>query len=155
MIQSNSPRHVAIIMDGNGRWANERRHSRTWGHIRGARVVSEIVRTASNNNVKALTLYAFSTENWSRPLREIQTIFILIDKYLQREQQRILDNNIRFSVMGNTTGLSQRTIQHIKNLEEMTRSARGLKLTFAFNHGGRADIVDSVNTFILRHRGKK
>ena len=155
MRQENPLKHVAIIMDGNGRWAKNRGHSRTWGHIRGAKVVSKIIETASKKNVEALTLYSFSTENWSRPIIEIQTIFMLLDKYLQREQQRILDNDICFKVMGDILGLPQKTIKRIDNLEKITRSANGLKLTFAFGYGGRTDIVSSVNKFIAYCPNKK
>ncbi len=155
MGQNKSLKHVAVIMDGNGRWAKDRCHSRTWGHIRGAKVVSEIIETASKQSIEALTLYAFSTENWSRPFIEIQTIFILLDKYLQKERQRILDNDICFKVIGDLKGLPKKTMMHIKGLEESTMRAEGLKLTFAFGHGGRTDIVNSVNKFIDRYPNKK
>src|SRR5690606_20567215 len=84
---TNIPRHVAIIMDGNGRWANARAHSRVWGHVRGSRVVSKIVEEADDLGVKALTLYAFSTENWCRPKDEIKTLFSLLKKFLKIERK--------------------------------------------------------------------
>ena len=144
---------MAIIMDGNGRWAESRRHPRTWGHIRGAKVVSHIVKTASNSSIRSLTLYAFSTENWSRPVGEIRVLFTLLKKYLQKEQKKIIDNNIRFRVMGDTSGISKETTQLIKGLEEASGKASGLNLTFAFGHGGRSDILSSVNRFISQHPG--
>src|SRR6478736_9587481 len=92
--------HVAIIMDGNGRWANQRFRPRIWGHVRGSAVVSDIVEAADDLGMKALTMYAFSTENWSRPLEEVSTLFTLLKKFLIKEKNRILINNIKFKVIG-------------------------------------------------------
>lgn len=152
---NNSPAHVAIIMDGNGRWANARAHSRVWGHIRGSRVVSRIVEEADELGVKALTLYAFSTENWCRPKEEITTLFGLLKKFLKIERKRIIQNTIMFRVIGDTTALPADTLKLISDLENETRSNNGLKLTFAFGYGGRKEIVDAVNTFIQNNPGEK
>ena len=89
-LKNNPPNHVAILMDGNGRWAQARSHSRVWGHIRGVRTVSKIVEEADDCGVKALTMYAFSTENWSRPLTEVKTLFSLLTLYLQVYQMALL-----------------------------------------------------------------
>ncbi len=155
---SNNPQtlinHVAIIMDGNGRWANTRSHGRVWGHIRGSRVVSRIVEEAEALEIKALTMYAFSTENWSRPLKEIKTLFNLLRKFLLLEQKRIIDNQICFKVMGDISKLPIETKKIISTLEEKTRDAKGLKLTFAFGYGGRSEILYSVNSFIKKKSGK-
>ncbi|MEX0798629.1 MAG: polyprenyl diphosphate synthase [Bacteriovoracaceae bacterium] len=146
--------HVAIIMDGNGRWANERRHTRVWGHIRGARVVNEIVRSASEINLKALTLYAFSTENWNRPKEEVQTLFRLLKKFLIREGENIVANNVQFKMIGDISHLNEETKNLIKKIESESSDCDGLKLNFAFSYGGRREIVDAVNSFVAQNPGK-
>jgi len=148
-------KHIAIIMDGNGRWANEKFRPRVWGHIRGSKIVNTIVESASNLELEALTLYAFSTENWSRPNEEVSTLFKLLKKFLKREKQSILKNQIQFRVIGNISGLDQETKDLILSIENETKDATGLKLSFAFSYGGRREIVDSVNQFIGLNPGKK
>lgn len=138
-------KHVAIIMDGNGRWAEKRSHPRIWGHVRGSQIVSEIVEEADDLDIKALTLYAFSTENWSRPLLEVKTLFRLLYKFIIRERDRIIANNISFKVIGDISALPAETIALVRNLELQTRSAPGLKLTFAFGYGGRGEIIEAIN----------
>jgi len=140
-------KHVAIIMDGNGRWANQRIRPRIWGHVRGSAVVSDIVKSADDLGLKALTLYAFSTENWSRPIEEVSILFKLLKKFLLKEKQKILSNNIKFKVIGEIQNLPLETINLIKEVEELTKNATGLRLTFAFNYGGRAEILRAVNLF--------
>lgn len=147
-------KHVAIIMDGNGRWANQRLRPRLWGHVRGSGVVSDIVQAADDIGLSALTLYAFSTENWSRPLEEVSTLFRLLKKFLLKEKARILANNIKFKVIGEIQNLPAETIQLIKDIEGLTQEATGLKLTFAFSYGGRAEILRAVNTFTANNPGK-
>ncbi len=142
-----SIKHVAIIMDGNGRWANKRFRPRVWGHVRGSAVVSDIVKASDDIGLKALTLYAFSTENWSRPLEEVSTLFRLLKKFLMKEKVRILSNNIKFKVIGEIQNLPHETVQLIKEIEGLTANATGLNLTFAFNYGGRAEILRAVNAF--------
>lgn len=150
----NSIKHVAIIMDGNGRWANERNHPRVWGHVRGSNVVSEIVETADDLGIKALTLYAFSSENWSRPRAELKVLFKLLKKFIVKETNRIIKNNIRFKIIGDTSGLPKETVELVQALEDQTKDHKGLKLTFAFGYGGRNEIVSAVNNFIQNHPGK-
>ncbi len=149
-----SIKHVAVIMDGNGRWATKRYRPRVWGHVRGAAVVSDIVQTADDLGLKALTLYAFSTENWSRPVEEVSTLFRLLKKFLLKEKQRILSNNIKFRVIGEIQNLSLDTIHLIKSLEEETANNTGLMLTFAFGYGSRSEIVRAVNQYIEANPGK-
>ncbi|HLT22704.1 MAG TPA: polyprenyl diphosphate synthase [Bacteriovoracaceae bacterium] len=149
-----SIKHVAVIMDGNGRWATKRYRPRVWGHVRGAAVVSDIVQAADDLGLKALTLYAFSTENWSRPVEEVSTLFRLLKKFLLKEKQRILSNNIKFQVIGEIQNLSLDTISLIKSLEEETKNNTGLMLTFAFGYGSRSEIVRAVNHFIEANPGK-
>lgn len=144
-----SIKHVAIIMDGNGRWANKRFRPRIWGHVRGSSVVSDIVKAADDIGLKALTMYAFSTENWSRPIEEVSSLFRLLKKFLIKEKQRILSNNIKFKVIGEIQNLPFETVSLIKEMENLTKDATGLHLTFAFNYGGRAEILRAINTFQL------
>ena len=150
-----SIKHVAIIMDGNGRWAKKRFRPRVWGHIRGSAVVSDIVKAADDVGLKAITLYAFSTENWSRPLEEVTTLFKLLKKFLIKEKARILSNNIKFKVVGEIQSLPFETVELIKEIEAMTEMATGLNLTFAFNYGGRSEIVRAVNSFQSNHPNKE
>ena len=145
--------HVAIIMDGNGRWARRRGRPRVWGHIRGSAVISKIVEEAQNCKIQALTLYAFSTENWQRPSAEIQILFSLLQKYLAKEKKRILKNNIRFRIMGDIVKLPKAIQESIRELEDLTQDMEGLKLTFAFGYGGRDEIVWAVNNFIKKKPG--
>jgi len=149
-----SLKHVAIIMDGNGRWAKQRFRPRIWGHVRGSGVVSDIVKAADEVGLKSLTLYAFSTENWSRPVDEVSTLFKLLKKFLSKEKQRILKNNIKFRVIGETQNLPLETINLIKEVETLTASATGLNLTFAFGYGGRSEILRAMNNFIQQNPGK-
>ncbi len=148
MVNSTNPtklRHIAIIMDGNGRWAQGRSHSRVFGHIRGARIVSSIVQEAIDMDILELTLFAFSTENWSRPLSEIKVLFSLLKKFILNERARIIKNRIRFKVIGDISRLPEETKKIIFDLEKTTESFSKLKLTFAFGYGGRAEIVSAVN----------
>ena len=143
--------HVAIIMDGNGRWAKTRGRPRIWGHIRGSSVVSKIVQEAQECKINALTLYAFSTENWQRPSAEIRILFNLLQKYLIKEKKRIVKNNIRFRIMGNIKKLPAIIQNSIRELEDLTKEMKGLKLTFAFGYGGRDEIVWAANNFMKKN----
>lgn len=150
----NTMKHVAIIMDGNGRWAKKRFRPRIWGHVRGSSVVSEIVEAADDLGVRALTLYAFSTENWSRPVEEVSILFKLLKKFLLKERVRLLKNNVHFKVIGEIQGLPEDTVALIKETEALTAKATGLKLTFAFSYGGRAEIMRAVNQFQIQNPSK-
>ncbi len=147
--------HVAIIMDGNGRWATERRRPRVWGHVRGTRVVGDIVETAAKEKLKALTLYAFSTENWRRPSDEINVLFKLLKKFLSKERDQIVSNNIRFKMIGDMRELSEETRKIALELEKASELNDGLMLNLAFSYGGRKEIVDAVNDFIKENPGKE
>lgn len=150
-----SLKNVAIIMDGNGRWAKERRRPRVWGHVRGAEVVREIVTTAAKSDLESLTLYAFSTENWTRPTDEITSLFKLLKKFLKREQKTILENNIQFDVIGNYKVLDSSIVELIEHLKYNSRTNTGLRLSLAVNYGGRAEIVDAVNSFLKENPGRE
>ena len=149
-----SIKHVAIIMDGNGRWASMRAHPRVWGHVRGSGIVADIVEAADDAGVGALTMYAFSTENWCRPQTEVRVLFNLLHKFLKRERDRILKNNIRFKIMGDITNLPVSTKNLIAQLENESRLNTGLKLTFAFGYGGRSEITQAMNLFVKENPGR-
>ena len=147
-------KHVAVIMDGNGRWAKQRSHPRVWGHVRGSAVVSHIVQEADDLGIEALTMYAFSSENWSRPQTEVLVLFNLLYKFLRKERERILKNNIRFRIMGDISNLPEQTKRLIGELELESSHNTGLKLTFAFGYGARSEIVHAVNRYMKAYPGK-
>ena len=148
-------KHVAIIMDGNGRWATQRMHSRVWGHVRGSSAVSEIVQAADDLGVEALTLYAFSTENWRRPNVEVSVLFKLLHKFLLKERRRLVQNRVAFRVIGDTSKLPLATQELIADLESETKGFAGLKLTFCFSYGARMELLHAVNQFIATHPGQE
>lgn len=152
---SHNIKHVAVIMDGNGRWAKQRSHPRVWGHVRGSAVVSHIVQEADALGIEALTMYAFSSENWSRPQTEVLVLFNLLYKFLKKERARILKNNIRFRIMGDIKNLPEQTRKLIGQLENETAHHTGLKLTFAFGYGARSEIAYAVNGFMKANPGKE
>lgn len=150
-----SIKHVAIIMDGNGRWAKERGRPRVWGHVRGSNRVLDIVVCAANLGLESLTLYAFSTENWSRPKEEVVSLFKLLRKFLRKEKDNLIKNNIRFNVIGNYRVLDNKIVEVVDEIIEETRSNTGLNLSLAINYGGRTEIVDAVNDFLKVNRQKE
>ncbi len=154
-MSENKLRHVAIIMDGNGRWATMRSRPRVWGHIRGSSVVADIVEEADACGVQALTLYAFSTENWCRPKAEVFVLFALLKKFLLKERPRLLKNKVRFKMMGDISHLPKDTQDLIQSLEKDTADFKGLKLTFAFSYGARDEIVSAVNNWVEKNPGQK
>jgi undecaprenyl diphosphate synthase len=151
----NLPNHIAIIMDGNGRWAREKGFSRVKGHEKGAQVVNEIVRESAKIKLHYLTLYAFSSENWKRPRYEINFLMRLLNKYLIREEKEIMDNNIRFTTIGRTESFPTKTRELIQQLTAQSASNTGLTLCLALNYGARSEIVDAVRKVCLAVTDKK
>jgi len=144
MSANNLPRHIAIIMDGNGRWARNLGMTRIRGHIRGVNSVRDITTECARKHLEQLTLYAFSKENWSRPRYEIGLLMRLLKRYLIKERPTIKDNNIRFTVIGQIEGLPEDVRKEIAiNIEE-SKSNTGMILCLALNYGGRAEIVDAA-----------
>ncbi len=133
--------HVAIIMDGNGRWAERRGLPRSAGHKAGARAVRRIVESAARASVEVLTLYAFSSDNWARPSQEIASLMRLFKRYLVSETARCLENNVRLSVIGRRDRLSADLVRTIENTERLTASGSGLKLRLAIDYSARAAIA--------------
>jgi undecaprenyl diphosphate synthase len=136
-----TPKHVAIIMDGNGRWANRRFMPRVYGHRKGAVRVREIVEAAAKAGVEVLTLYAFSTENWQRPKDEIHAIMKLLDFYLVEERSRLAQNNVSLGVIGDLGRLPERSQMLIKESMQMLASNTGLRLNLGLSYGGREEIL--------------
>lgn len=135
------PGHIAIIMDGNGRWAKDRFRPRIFGHIKGARVAKKIITKSVEIGVQNLTLYAFSTENWGRPAEEVSFLMRLLQRYLIRERHLLLKQNIRFNVIGQFKELPPLVVEEIEKTIALTQQNTGMRLTFALNYGGRQDLV--------------
>ena len=140
----NIPEHVAIIMDGNGRWAKKRKMPRIKGHYEGMQTIKTITREASNIGIKYLTLYAFSTENWSRPESEVNYIMNLPVNFLKTFLPELIEKNVKVETIGFGEGLPQSTIEAINQAKEKTKNNTGLTLIFAINYGGRAEIIQSM-----------
>lgn len=140
------PAHVAIIMDGNGRWANQRMIPRFQGHRKAVRAVRAVVEAAAELELQVLTLYAFSTENWSRPHQEVSMLMRLFEEFLQKELSTLLKNNIRFSVIGNRSELPDFLDSPINQALSATQENTGLTLNLAINYGGRAEIIRAVQS---------
>ena len=138
------PNHIAIIMDGNGRWAKQRSQPRIFGHKAGAESVRAVMDTCARLNIKAVTLYAFSTENWKRPEDEVSGLMQMLKFYLKQELKTVHKNNIRFQAIGNIAGLSEDLQQQIAGAEEKTGANTGTILSLALNYGGRAEIVEAA-----------
>lgn len=135
------PSHVAIIMDGNGRWAKKRLFNRVRGHERGVEVVREIVRAARKIGISVLTLYAFSTENWQRPKAEVTALMAILRKFLKEELQEMQENNIRLSTIGQTERLPERVRKLLYETMSLTEKNDGMILNLALSYGSRTEIV--------------
>jgi undecaprenyl diphosphate synthase len=144
------PRHVAVIMDGNGRWARERGLPRTEGHRRGAEAVQRSVEACVELGVEFLTLYAFSSENWKRPKSEIEALMTLLDRFLRTKLDDMLKQNVRFQAIGRLTDLPVSCQESLHRAIERTATNTGLTLILALSYGGREEIVDGVKS-LLRH----
>ncbi len=142
------PAHVAIIMDGNGRWAQQRHLPRVEGHRAGIESVRQAVETSARLGIDVLTLYAFSMENWKRPRTEINTLMMLLKRYLRLELETLLRNDIRFAVIGRTDALRPDVQQELQAASARTAANRGMLFNIALNYGGRAEIVDAVRRLI-------
>ena len=144
----NIPRHVAIIMDGNGRWAKERGQIRLQGHLAGMEALREIVRHSQRLGVEYLTVYAFSTENWKRPADEVSGIFKLVVKYVNSELKELNENNVRVSILGDWSAIPKDSADSVRLAIKTTENNTGLKFNIALNYGGRAEITRAVNKLI-------
>jgi undecaprenyl diphosphate synthase len=151
---SNLPRHVAIIMDGNGRWAQKRNKSRLEGHKAGAKSVKEIVETAKELGIKFLTLYSFSKENWGRPKKEVNGLMKLLYNYLGSQVKNLMKHNIKLNAIGDLDDLPLYVRKRLREVMEKTRNNDGMVLTLALSYSGRNEILRAVNK-VLKERKKE
>jgi len=149
------PKHIAIIMDGNGRWAKKRLMPRISGHRRGLESVKTVITQCQKLNIPFLTLFAFSTENWLRPTQEVDFLMSLFQDSIKKESSSLIKNNIRFKLIGDRKPFPKKLIDKIKDLENLTEKNTGLTLSIAINYGGRWDIVNAVNEYRKKNHFKK
>ncbi|MCI5613362.1 MAG: isoprenyl transferase [Agathobacter sp.] len=142
------PRHVAIILDGNGRWAKSKGMPRNYGHTVGAKNVETICKAANDLGIEYLTLYAFSTENWKRPESEVQALMTLLESYLKNCVKTAEKNNMRVRVIGDKTGLTEKFQERIAQLEELSAVNTGLNLTIAINYGSRDEMIRGIKKLV-------
>lgn len=148
------PNHVAIIMDGNGRWAKKRNNIRSYGHLEGANRVVEIVRTASNLGINVLSLFAFSTENWKRPLEEVEKIMFLVVKFIDNYIDELDDNNVELRVLGNIAELPKKTLEKVLYAIDKTKDNDGMTLNICLNYGARQEILFACKNLIHEFKNK-
>lgn len=146
--KDNIPKHIAIIMDGNGRWAKKKGLPRIMGHQQGIKRVKEIVRSCKDLGVGTLTLYAFSVENWKRPRPEVNTLMRLLEQFVKRELNSMIKNDIRIKVIGRIDELPENISRLLKETEFITKDNKSLMLNLALNYGGRTEIVDAVKAIL-------
>lgn len=152
---SRLPQHIAVIMDGNGRWARGRTLPRVEGHRAGIASVRETVETAARLELPVITLYAFSVENWKRPRFEVATLMMLLKEYLRKELRSLMDSNIRFIPIGRIEGLDESVQRELRHAQKETANNSGLLFQIALNYGGRAEIIDTVNRIMTILREKE
>ena len=152
---SKIPRHVAVIMDGNGRWAKQHGKPRIEGHRAGVHSVRAVVEASSELGIEALTLYAFSSENWRRPAMEVKALMRLLVEYLKREVAEMNENNIRLNTIGRTKALPPDVQKHLNTAIQATRHNTGLVLNLALNYGGQNEILDAVTKIVYDIQQKK
>lgn len=138
------PKHIAIIMDGNGRWAKKRMQPRVMGHKAGMDALQKVTKAASAMGVRVLTVYAFSTENWSRPEKEVQFIMNLPVEFYDKYVPELHANNVKIQMIGDHSRLPEATLEALRKAEEKTKRNTGLVLNFALNYGGRAELTDAI-----------
>lgn len=150
-LQNDVPEHVAIIMDGNGRWAKKRALPRMAGHREGMKVVKKITKFANHIGVKVLTLYAFSTENWKRPKAEVNYLMRLPVEFLSTFLPELMEENVQVRVMGDQSQLPKHTVNAVQKAIEETKNNTGLILNFALNYGSRTEIIEAVKKIVKDH----
>jgi undecaprenyl diphosphate synthase len=148
--KSSVPAHVAIIMDGNGRWAEERKLPRAAGHYEGAKRVSEIVIAAKKAGVKVLTMYTFSTENWSRPKAEVDALMNYLVEFLKKDRQRLSDEGVRFRAIGSRERFPEKVLDAISESERLTEHNKDFTLVLALDYGGRQEIIAACRELASR-----
>jgi undecaprenyl diphosphate synthase len=152
---NNIPTHIAIIMDGNGRWAKQRFLPRTIGHKAGVEAIRDVVKECSTLGVKHLTLYAFSTENWKRPKVEVEALMGLLVTYLSKEVKELHQNNVRINTIGDISQLPQKAVDALNESIELTKDNKGLTLNLALNYGSRNDIKSAIIDIAKNYKNGK
>jgi len=145
---SRLPRHVAVIMDGNGRWAKQRNRPRVEGHRAGSKSVQDVVETCARIGIPYLTLFAFSKENWKRPKKEVDTLWRLLEDYLKREDKVLVKNNLCLKVIGQRDQIPDKVLRELERVEKLTAKNSRLTIILALNYGGRSEIVDTVKKIV-------
>ena len=140
----NSPKHVAIIMDGNGRWGLKKNRTRNYGHAQGIKVVENIITEAIFRKVKYLTLYTFSTENWKRPKKEIKFLIYLLQTYIKKELKNLIKKNIKLKIIGNLNKFPKSLKSRLRNAEKLTYKNNKIQLNIALNYGSKEEIIRSI-----------
>ena len=140
----NSPKHVAIIMDGNGRWGLKKGKSRNYGHKKGLETVEKIINAAIENNIKYLTLFVFSTENWKRPIKEIDYLLSLLNRYLDKEIDNLLKRKIKIKIIGNINPFPRKIKQKLIKVENLTKLNKRIQINMALNYGSRQEIINAM-----------
>lgn len=148
--KENLPNHIAIIMDGNGRWAKKKGLPRTAGHKAGVEALRDVITTCSNLGIQYLTLYAFSTENWKRPEGEVSALMQLLIQYLKKEIQELHNNNVKIKTIGDISKLPSDAIAEIHSATTLTKNNTGLTVIIALNYGGRDEIIKAVKEICLK-----
>jgi undecaprenyl diphosphate synthase len=149
------PQHVAIIMDGNGRWAKKRNLPRIFGHKRGAEALKEIIIASKDVGIKYLTVYSFSSENWQRPEQEVQELMRLFVEVLKRELDEMIKNDVRMNLIGQRSNIPPEVLDIFEHSELITKNNKSLVLNIAFNYGSRQEITDAVNRILDSYYGRK
>jgi undecaprenyl diphosphate synthase len=142
--KDNLPRHIAVIMDGNGRWAEKRSLNRIAGHRIGIKRAKEVITSCRELGIEALTIYAFSTENWSRPKREIKALMTLLKRFVRNEGNKLVQNNIRLNIIGNINDLPEDVAEVLNEFIQKTKSNTGMILNTALSYSGRSEIIQAV-----------
>ena len=140
----NSPKHVAIIMDGNGRWGLKKNKTRNFGHAQGIKVVEKIITEAIFQKVKYLTLYTFSTENWKRPKKEIKFLIFLLESYIKKELKNLIKKNIKLKIIGNLNKFPKTLKSKLRKAEKLTNKNNKIQLNIALNYGSKEEIIRSI-----------
>ncbi len=144
----NSPKHVAIIMDGNGRWGLRKKKSRNYGHTEGVKVVEKIIEASISNKIKYLTLYTFSTENWKRPKKEIFFLIYLLEKYIDQQFETLLKKNIKLKILGNLNKFPSSLKKKLNKAQKISNKNDKIQINLALNYGSKEEIITSVKKII-------
>ena len=149
----NKVNHIAIIMDGNGRWGKKKGKSRKFGHLNGVKVIEKIVKTSIKTKIPILTFYTFSTENWRRPKAEINFLFKLIENYFLKEINNLINNDIRINIIGNIKKLPKRIRNRLRESIRRTKKCRKILINLALNYGSKDEIIDTIRLLKFKKQG--